>query len=339
MKFLKLILIAAIVAPMILTSCGDKQGGDYSLDFEVPDSVAYSLGASMGNYLKSQRIQSIDLDEFSKGMKAGFELKEDEKDLLDSARMSVQKYQTEFAQSEQAKMMADTNYVPVSMDFPKDQSHAIGVMLADNLVESNFAKLKIDEVITGVKDQFSNSSKNTPEVTQRVLDGYFVLVDSLRSNVNEKYLADNKEKEGVITTPSGLQYKVITEGEGEKPNPTDQVKVHYKGTFVDGKTFDSSYDKGDPITFPLNRVIPGWTEGVGLMNVGSKYELVIPYELGYGERGNQGIPGKSTLVFEVELLEITPAEAQPEQQPFDPNSLTEEEMKKLIEQAKESSKE
>ena len=126
----------------------------------------------------------------------------------------------------------------------------------------------------------------------------------MRIATNEKYLADNKVKEGVITTPSGLQYKVITKGEGEMPTATDEVKVHYKGTFVDGKTFDSSYDRGEPISFPLNQVIPGWTEGVALMPVGSKYIFTIPYDLGYGERGSQSIPPKSTLVFVVELLEI-----------------------------------
>ncbi|WKE65186.1 FKBP-type peptidyl-prolyl cis-trans isomerase [Gallaecimonas kandeliae] len=120
----------------------------------------------------------------------------------------------------------------------------------------------------------------------------------------EKYLADNAKKEGVKVTASGLQYEVLKEGTGEHPKATDKVTVNYKGTLIDGTQFDSSYDRGEPITFALNRVIPGWTEGVQLMTVGSKYRFVIPANLAYGERDMQTIPPNSTLVFEVELLGI-----------------------------------
>lgn len=114
-----------------------------------------------------------------------------------------------------------------------------------------------------------------------------------------------KEQAKVITTASGLQYEVLVEGSGAKPTATDQVTVHYKGTLTDGKVFDSSYDRGKPATFPLNRVIPGWTEGVQLMSVGSKYRFTIPPKLGYGAAGAGGvIPPNATLVFEVELLKI-----------------------------------
>ena len=121
----------------------------------------------------------------------------------------------------------------------------------------------------------------------------------------QAFLAANAKKEGVVTTASGLQYKVLQAGTGPKPKATDTVNVHYHGTFIDGKTFDSSYDRGEPISFPLNRVIAGWTEGVQLMPVGSKYEFYIPYKLAYGERGAGGaIPGYATLIFQVELLAI-----------------------------------
>ncbi len=121
----------------------------------------------------------------------------------------------------------------------------------------------------------------------------------------EKFLAENAGKPGVTTTASGLQYKVVQAGTGAKPKATDTVRVHYRGTFIDGREFDSSYSRGEPISFPLNRVIAGWTEGVQLMPVGSTYEFYIPYKLAYGERGAGGaIPPYAALVFQVELLGI-----------------------------------
>ena len=122
---------------------------------------------------------------------------------------------------------------------------------------------------------------------------------------NEKFLADNKTKEGVKTTASGLQYKVIKEGKGEIPTETSRVKVHYKGTLIDGTEFDSSYKRNEPATFGVNQVIKGWTEALKLMPVGSKWELYIPQELAYGDRQTGGqIKPFSTLIFEVELLDI-----------------------------------
>ncbi len=121
----------------------------------------------------------------------------------------------------------------------------------------------------------------------------------------EAFLAANKQKKGIITTPSGLQYEVLTPAEGDKPTATDTVKVHYRGTLIDGTEFDSSYKRGEPATFPLNRVIRGWTEGVQLMSVGSKYRFFVPPELGYGARGaGPKIGPNATLIFEVELLDI-----------------------------------
>lgn len=121
---------------------------------------------------------------------------------------------------------------------------------------------------------------------------------------SETFLAENATAEGVTTTASGLQYKVLTRGDGPTPSATDKVTVHYRGTLLDGTEFDSSYGRGEPISFELNRVIPGWTEGVQLMPVGSKYEFYIKPELGYGAAGGGRIPPNSTLIFEVELLGI-----------------------------------
>jgi FKBP-type peptidyl-prolyl cis-trans isomerase len=121
----------------------------------------------------------------------------------------------------------------------------------------------------------------------------------------DKFLEENAKRDEVTTTASGLQYEVLTKGEGPKPEASDKVKVHYKGTLLDGKVFDSSYERGEPVTFPVGGVIPGWSEALQLMNVGSKYKLYIPPKLAYGKRGaGNEVPPNATLVFEVELLSI-----------------------------------
>lgn len=129
-----------------------------------------------------------------------------------------------------------------------------------------------------------------------------------RENIKkgEKFMKEIGNNKSVYTTKSGLKYRKVKEGNGKHPKATDRVKVHYTGTLIDGKKFDSSIDRGEPLTFPLNQVIPGWTEGLQLMDEGSKYILYIPYNLGYGTRDMGDIPAGSTLIFEVELLEINP---------------------------------
>ncbi|MFK7948904.1 MAG: FKBP-type peptidyl-prolyl cis-trans isomerase [Saprospiraceae bacterium] len=282
-----------------------KTENPYSLVFAVPDSVSYSLGLSMGSYLKQQGISSMEQAGFGKGMREGgaFDNATDQSS-LDSISKNVQTFMMEYAQTIQNKMMADTTYVPEDLALPLEVSTSFGYLLGANLIQSNLGKANFEKVIAGVNDEFVGQPTFEVEQYTSILETYFESNDSLRVATNEKYLADNKVKEGVITTTSGLQYKVITKGEGKMPTATDKVKVHYKGTFIDGKTFDSSYDRGEPISFPLNQVISGWTEGVSLMPVGSKYIFTIPYQLGYGERGSQSIPPKSTLVFVVELLDI-----------------------------------
>jgi FKBP-type peptidyl-prolyl cis-trans isomerase FklB len=129
---------------------------------------------------------------------------------------------------------------------------------------------------------------------------------SKNKEAGETFLAENAEKEGVETTDSGLQYEVIEEGDGEKPAAEDSVKVHYTGELLSGEVFDSSRERGEPVTFKLEQVIPGWTEGLQLMPEGSRYKLYIPADLAYGQGGNQRIGPNETLIFDVELLEINP---------------------------------
>lgn len=162
-----------------------------------------------------------------------------------------------------------------------------------------------------IKQGFINGLYNYTEQLDMQAAGSYVesVVSRLKygetKEAGEKFLQENALREGVKVTESGLQYEVLVQGKGKKPTAESTVKVHYEGTLIDGTVFDSSYQRGEPIEFPLNGVIKGWTEGLQLMPVGSKYKLYIPYELGYGERGaGQSIPPYATLIFTVELLDI-----------------------------------
>ncbi len=131
------------------------------------------------------------------------------------------------------------------------------------------------------------------------------VIGEKNKKAGETFLADNKKKDGVVTLKSGLQYKIITEGTGKMPKETETVTTHYRGSLVDGTEFDSSYKRGEPVTFPVNGVIAGWTEALQLMKAGSKWQLFIPPDLGYGENGPEPIGPNSTLIFDVELISVT----------------------------------
>ena len=196
-------------------------------------------------------------------------------------------------------------------------SYAVGMMLAQNMLSSGIQKVEFDDFVAGIKAILTGSEPAVPfKEAGQLLEKYFADIEAeqkaeaeamgaaLREE-GEAFLKMNAEAEGVVVLPSGLQYKVLTEGEGKKPKATDKVKCHYAGTLLNGVQFDSSYDRGEPAVFGLNQVIPGWTEGVQLMSEGSKYEFYIPYNLAYGEHGAPGaIPPYATLKFVVELIEV-----------------------------------
>lgn len=181
--------------------------------------------------------------------------------------------------------------------------------------------LEMDKAFTeGMKAGLAGGEpKFTPKEVQQVMAAYQAQLmrrkreeQAARSAKNltegQTYLAKHKTEKGVKVTASGLQYKVLTEGKGPSPKATDTVTVHYKGTLINGKVFDSSHKRGEPATFQLNRVIPGWTEGLQLMKAGGKSRLVIPADLAYGQRAPEVIGPNATLIFEVELIKIEPAE-------------------------------
>ncbi|EMB7844835.1 FKBP-type peptidyl-prolyl cis-trans isomerase [Vibrio vulnificus] len=191
------------------------------------------------------------------------------------------------------------NYLSASLDKPSE----IGINLNKDLV------------LKGIEHVFAGNPELNEEETRAALEALDKRVaETMQKKAAEKadaakkagdeFRAEFEKQEGVVKTDTGLLYQVITPAEGEKPKDTDTVQVHYKGTLTDGTQFDSSYDRGEPATFPLNRVIPGWTEGVQLMPVGSKFKFVIPPELACGAQDTPSIPANSTLVFEVELLKI-----------------------------------
>ena len=194
-------------------------------------------------------------------------------------------------------------------------SYLLGVAIATNIT-NDLKEGNIELILKGMGDKLKGNTELIVDPTNQLLNSYFQKkqkekkqqegqLGELAKAEGEKFLQENKKNKKVKVTPSGLQYEILKEGKGDKPSETSQVKVHYHGTTIDGKVFDSSVDRGEPIVFGLNQVIKGWTEGVQLMPIGSKFKFYIPQELAYGENSpSPAIKPYSTLIFEVELLGI-----------------------------------
>jgi len=201
-------------------------------------------------------------------------------------------------------------------DLKDKASYSIGVDIGMNFKKQNM-DLNADALAAGAKDALNGKPQVSPNEVREIMTQWqkeFGEKQKVMATKNqadgEKYLAENKKKEGVKTTASGLQYKSLKEGAGPQPKASDTVTVNYRGTLIDGTEFDSSYKRGEPATFPLNGVIKGWTEGLQLMKKGSKFQFVIPPNLAYGERAvGADIGPNSTLVFDVELLDVKAGEA------------------------------
>jgi FKBP-type peptidyl-prolyl cis-trans isomerase len=186
-------------------------------------------------------------------------------------------------------------------------AYAIGLGIGENLRAQQLEDIDLASMLRGIKDGVMGAkpaldAKARVSSTQFMQKRLLERVAAKNKAEGEKFLAENAKKEGVKTTKSGLQYKILKDGKGPSPKATDLVRTHYKGTFVNGEEFDSSGP--EPIEFEVNRVVPGWTEALQMMKVGSKWQLFVPYKLAYGERGDRGIPPSATLIFDVELLDI-----------------------------------
>jgi FKBP-type peptidyl-prolyl cis-trans isomerase FklB len=210
-----------------------------------------------------------------------------------------------------SKTLTSTN---VLGDDKSKASYAIGMMLGHNWQQQGI-DVDLDLVLRGLKDtQAGGATLLTQQEMQNTLKEFQQNLAVKQQKIHseqavknkadgEAFLATNKDNPGVITLPDGLQYKIIAEGSGATPTPDATVTVNYRGTFINGTEFDSSYKRGQPAQFPVGGVIHGWTEALMQMKVGSKWQLFIPSELAYGEQGNRGIPPNSTLIFEVELVD------------------------------------
>lgn len=196
-------------------------------------------------------------------------------------------------------------------------SYALGLGIGRQLSQMGANDLNATDFAQAVKDMIDGKEPQVPAAeAQQIVEDFFRRQEEKQraeaaekykgaKSEGEKYLSENAKKEGVTTLPSGLQYQVLKEGNGKSPKATDKVVCHYEGMLIDGTMFDSSIQRGEPATFPLNGVIAGWTEGLQLMKEGAKYRFFIPYQLGYGERGaGASIPPFATLVFDVELIEV-----------------------------------
>ena len=189
-------------------------------------------------------------------------------------------------------------------------SYGVGMSIGQSLKSQNLEEIDLNSFLDGIKDVFSDQAKMKPEEANEVIQAYINEINESKFAANKvegaAFLSANSQKENVTVLPSGLQYEILSEGNGAKPNETSQVTVHYHGTLTDGTVFDSSIERGEPATFGVNQVIKGWTEALQLMPVGAKYRLYIPEDLAYGATPHPQGPIKPymALIFDVELLDI-----------------------------------
>ena len=281
-------IFAAIVAAFGLASC-TSQAPKAVLNNEI-DSLSYMMGISntqgLDQYLTMQMgVDTTYMADFIKGVKEGI-------------HMSSAKEAAHLAGLQIGRQVGNDIVGRINESlFGNDSTQNLN---KDNFVAGFISALEKKNGLPSMTEATSYVDTHAKSIKDKALEAKY----AENKAAGEKFLAENATKEGVQTTPSGLQYKVIKQGKGAVPTNKNTVKVHYKGTLIDGTEFDSSYSRNEPSSFPVTGVIKGWTEALTMMPVGSKWELYIPQELAYGARNQSKIKPFSTLVFEVELLEV-----------------------------------
>ena len=291
---MKIKLLSLAFVTIGLLSCGENQDSSaeetaYESNSNI-DLVSYVHGVMFSNQLKNQKLPFINPQDLVK-------------DFAEYKENGIGEFNPENAINELRELAQRTeNFQAIGgADLEKAKS-IFSKLYFDDIKQSPIAnEMNFEKFEEGMLTFWEDGK--TPSQ-----DSVTIFTDYMRNaviKIGNDFLAENSSKEGVKVTPSGLQYQVLEEGFGERPtSDTSKVLAHYEGTLINGQKFDSSYDRGEPIEFPLNGVIAGWTEGLQLMKVGAKYKFYIPYNLGYGERGTRGIPPYSTLIFTVELKDV-----------------------------------
>ncbi len=290
---MKIKLLSITLLTIGLLSCGgtkDSASEETVVEEKADMSlVSYVHGVMFSRQLKNQRLPFINPEDLIKDF-SGFK------------ENGIGEFNANDAIAKLREMAQRTeNFATIEGADLENAKSIFSKLYFDDIKQSPIAKDIVFEKFEDGMLDFWNDGKTPSQ------DSIDIFTDYMRNaviKIGDTFLSENSKNEGVEVTASGLQYEVLQEGYGERPVDTSKVLAHYEGTLINGQKFDSSYDRGEPIEFPLNGVIAGWTEGLQLMKVGAKYKFYIPYNLGYGERGTRGIPPYSTLIFTVELKDI-----------------------------------
>ena len=291
-----LIIVIFLIFNLIMINTTNGQSIDV-------DKISYCLGVNLADAMKKQNLTDIDASSFGNAFKDIYEGKDvtDNKGRLvsdfENANETVNKFFTSNPQDRSSFDIANVFY-------------SFGVVVASNVKAQGLPEVNHLKISDGFADMFADKNNISVEESNAYINEIFGDLINIKKaenlSISEDFLSKNKNQDGIITTASGLQYKILSSGNGgKKPLATSKVNVHYHGTLINGDVFDSSVDRGEPITFGLNQVIPAWTEGVQLMSEGDKFRFFVHPDLGYGERGAGAKIGPNVvLIFDVELLKI-----------------------------------
>lgn len=304
---MKIKFLPIFVAATITFSCGNSNATD---DNSEVDSNENSKSINM-----SQETATVDLGaiSFVHGVSFASQLKQQNLSFINVEELvkTFATYRTdgigEFDVEASINVLREIAQKTENFKTVEGEDVKTASLIFSKLFYSDIEKSPLgdDLVVAKFEEGLVDFSKNETMPSQDSIEAYSTYMGSIQAKPGETFLAENAKRPEVKVTESGLQYEILTDAEGPKPTDTSTVVAHYEGALIDGTIFDSSYKRGEPTEFPLNQVIPGWTEGLQLMSVGAKYKFYLPYQLGYGERGaGQNIPPFSALVFIVELVEV-----------------------------------